>query len=86
MTFGLPLAYLSHVFELLNEPNVITHTGTVQTFIAKLELCSGRVQENITMQFHRYSEVLVTVYNETICCRMKSYISEHLENLIDEFR
>ena len=33
-----------------------------------------------------YSEVIVTVDDETICCRMKSYISEHLENLIDEFR
>ena len=45
-----------------------------------------RVQENITMQFHRYSEVKVTVNDETMCCRMKSYISEHIENLIDEFR
>ena len=91
--FGLSLAYLSDNFELLNElnrkmqgsdNNVITHTDTVKTFIAKLELWDGRVQENITMQFHRYSEVIVTVSDETICCRIKSYISEHLENLIDE--
>ena len=33
-----------------------------------------------------YSEVIVTVDDETICCRMKSYFSEHLENLIDESR
>ena len=26
------------------------------------------------------------VNDETICCRIKSYISAHLENLIDEFR
>ena len=38
------------------------------------------------MQFHRYSEVLVIVNDETICCRMYSYISAHLENLIDKFR
>ena len=45
--FGLSLAYLSDVFELLNElnrkmqgsdNNVITHTDTVKSFIAKLEL------------------------------------------------
>ena len=24
--------------------------------------------------------------DETICCRIKSYISEHIKNLIDEFR
>ena len=66
--------------------NVITLTGTVNTFIAKLELWHGRLPENIAMQFHRYSEVLVTVNDETICCRMKSHISEHLENLIDEFK
>ena len=88
---GLSLAYLSDIFELLNERNkkiqgsdnnVITHTDTVKTFFAKLELWHWRVQENITMQFHRYSEVLVIVSDETICCRMNSYISEHLENLI----
>ena len=93
--FGLSLAYLSDIFELLNElnrkmqgsdNNVITHTDAVKTFIAKLELWHGRVQENITMQFLRYSEVIVTVSNETICCRIQSYISEHLENLIGEFR
>ena len=66
-----------------SDNNVITHTDTVKTFIAKLELWHGRVQENITMQ---YSEVIVTENDETICCRMKSYISEHLENIIDEFR
>ena len=44
------------------------------------------MQENITTQFHRYSEALVTSNDETICCRIKSYISEHLENVIDEFR
>ena len=91
----LSLAYLSDIFDLLNElnrkmqgldNNVITHTDTVKTCIAKLELWHGRVQENIPMQFHRYSEVIVTVSAETIYCRMKSYISEHLENLIDEFR
>ena len=38
------------------------------------------------MQFHRYSEVIVTVNDENTCCRMKSYISEHLENITDEFR
>ena len=69
-----------------SDNNVITHTDTVKTFIAKLELWHGRVQENITMQFHRYSEVLVIVNDETICCRMNSYISEHLENLIGKFR
>ena len=69
-----------------SDNNIITHTDTVNIFIAKLELWHGRVQENITMQFHRYSEVIVTVDDETICCRMKSYISAHLENLIDEFR
>ena len=52
--------------------NVITHTDIVKNVIAKLELWHGRVQENITMQFHRYSEVIVTVSDETICCRMKS--------------
>ena len=45
--YGLSLAYLSDIFELLNElnrkmqhsdNNVITHTDTVKTFIAKLEL------------------------------------------------
>ena len=66
--------------------NVITHTDTVNNFIATLELWHGCVQENVTMQFHRYSEVIVTVADETISCRMKSYISAHLENLIDEFR
>ena len=65
--------------------NAITHTDTVKTFIAKLELWHGCVQEDTTMQFHRYSEVIVTVNDDTICCRMKRYISEHLENLIDEF-
>ena len=65
---------------------MITHTDTVKTFYDKLELWHGCVQENITMQFHRYSEVLVIVNDETICCRMNSYISEHLENLIDKFR
>ena len=59
---------------------------SVKTLIAKPESWHGRVQENITMQFQRYSEVLVTVNDETICCRMKSYISEHLQNIIDEFR
>ena len=39
-----------------------------------------------TSHLNRYSEVIVTVNDETICCRMKSYISEHLENIIDEFR
>ena len=38
--------------------NVITHPDTIKTFIAKLELWHGRVQENILMQFHRYSEVI----------------------------
>ena len=38
------------------------------------------------MQFHRYSEVIVTVDDKTICCRMKSYISAHLEHLIYEFK
>ena len=66
--------------------NAITHTDTVKTFIAKLELWHGCVQEDTTMEFHRYSEVIVTVNDDTICCRMKRYISEHLENLIDEFR
>ena len=60
---GLSLAYLSDIFELLNElnrkiqgtdNNVITHAVTVKTFIAKLELWHGRVQENVTMQFHRF--------------------------------
>ena len=69
-----------------SDNNVITHTDTVKTVFAKLELWHGRVQENITMQFHRYLEVLVIVHDETICCRMNSYISEHLENLIDKFR
>ena len=32
--------------------NVITHTDTVKKIISKLELWHGRVQENITMQFH----------------------------------
>ena len=91
----LSLAYLSDIFELLNElnrkiqgsdNNVITHTDTVKSFFDKLELWHGHVQENITMQFHRYSEVLVIVNDETICCRMNSYISQHLENLIDKFR
>ena len=68
-----------------SDNNVITHTDTVKTFIAKLELWHGRVQENITMQFHRYSEVIVTVIDETIQ-ESESYISEHLENIIDEFR
>ena len=45
--FGLSLAYLSDILELLNElnrkmqhsdNNVITHTDTVKTFIANLEL------------------------------------------------
>ena len=67
-----------------SDNNVITHTDAVKIFIAKLELWHGRVQENITIQFHRYSEVIVTVSDETISCRMKSCISEHLENLIDE--
>ena len=93
--FGLSLAYLSDIFKLLNElnkkiqgsdNNAIAHTDTVKTFITKLELWHGRVQEDTTMQFHRYSEVLVTVNDDTICCRMKRYIGEHLENLIDEFR
>ena len=69
-----------------SDNNVITNTDTVKTFIAKLEMWHGRVQENITMQFHRYSEIIVTVNDETICCTMKSYISEHFENLIAEFR
>ena len=60
--------------------NVITHTDTVKKFIAKLELWHGRYNAV------SYSEVIVTVDDETICCRMKSYISEHLENLIDKFR
>ena len=88
MTFGLSLAYLSEIFELLNElnkkmqgsdNNAITHTDTVKTFIAKSELWHGRVQVDTTstMQFHRYSEVIVTVNDDTICCRMKRYISEH---------
>ena len=59
----LSLTYLSDIFELLNElnrkiqgtdNNVITHAVTVRTFIAKLELWHGRVQENITMQFYRF--------------------------------
>ena len=69
-----------------SDNSVITNTDTVKTFIAKLELWHERVQENITMQFHRYSEVIATVHDETICCRMKSYISEHFGNLIAEFR
>ena len=69
-----------------SDNNAIAHTDTVKTFITKLELWHGRVQEDTTMQFHRYSEVLVTVNDDTICCRMKRYIGEHLENLIDEFR
>ena len=49
--FGLSLAYLSDIFELVNElnrkmqgsdNNVITHTDTVKTFIVKLELWHGR--------------------------------------------
>ena len=68
--FGLSLAYLSDIFELLNElnkkmqgsdNNAITHTDTVKTFIAKPELWHERVQEDTTMQFHRYSEVIVTM-------------------------
>ena len=62
------------------------HNDTVKTSSARLELWHGRVQENTTMRFHRYSEVIVTVNDETICCRMKSYTSEHLKNLTDEFR
>ena len=45
-----------------------------------------RWQENITIQFHRCSEVLVTVSDKNHSSRMKSYISELLENLIDEYR
>ena len=74
---------------MLGSDNIVitcTHTDTVKTCIAKLELWYGRMQENITMQFHRYSEVIVTVNDKTICGRMKSYISEYLENLFDEFR
>ena len=74
---GLSLAYLSDIFKLLNElnrkmqgldNNVITHTDTVKTCIAKLGLWHGRVPENIPMQIHRYSEELVTVSDETIYC------------------
>ena len=45
--FGLSLAYLSDIIELLNElhrkmqhsdNNLITHTDTVKTFIANLEM------------------------------------------------
>ena len=43
--------------------------------------CAGKHYNAVS-----YSEVIVTVDDETICCRMKSYISEHLEKLIDEFR
>ena len=64
--FRLLLAYLSDIFELLNElnrkmqgsdNNVITHTDTVK---------------GITMQFHRYSEVLVTVNDKTILLCIKT--------------
>ena len=44
-----------------SDNNVITNTDTVKTFIANLELWHGRVQEDITMQFPGYSEVIVTV-------------------------
>ena len=40
-----------------SDNNVIKNTDTVKTFIAILELWHGRVQENITMQFHRYLEL-----------------------------
>ena len=43
--------------------------------------CAGKHYNAVS-----YSEVIVTVDDETICCRMKSYVSEHLENLIDKFR
>ena len=73
-------ADLSDIFHLLNElnrkmqcsdNNVITHTDILKTFIGKLELWHGRVQGNITMQFHKFSEVIITVNDETIYCRMK---------------
>ena len=62
-----------------SDNNAITHSDTVKTFIAKSELWHGRVQVDTTstMRFHRYSEVIVTVNDDTICCRMKRYISEH---------
>ena len=76
--FGLSLAYLSDIFELLNElnrkmqgsdNNVITHTDTVKLLLSNSSCgMDVRVQENNTMQFHRYSEVIVTVNDETICC------------------
>ena len=47
-----------------SDNNVITQTDTVKTCIAKLEFWNGHMQENITMQFHRYSEVIVTVNDE----------------------
>ena len=84
--FGLSITCLSDIFELLNKLNRKMQGSDNnailirETFIAKLELWHGRVQKNDTMQFHRYSEVIVTVNDETICCRMKSNISEYLEN------
>ena len=91
--FEPPLAYLSDIFELLNElnrkmqgsdNNAITNTDTVKTLIANsscdMDVCRKK------MRFHKYSEVIVTVNEKIICCRMKSYISKHLENLVDEFR
>ena len=64
-----------------SDNNIITHTDTVKLLLPNSSCWHGRMQENITMQFHWYSEVIVTVNDETICCRMKSYISEHLENI-----
>ena len=68
-----------------SDNNVITHILIQYKLVLPNSSCwHGRMQENISMQFYRYSEVIVTVNDETICCRMKSYISEH--NIIDEFR
>ena len=52
--------------------NVITHTDTVKNCIAKLELWHGCVCAGKHYNAVSYSEVIVTVDDETISCRMKS--------------
>ncbi|CAG4980470.1 unnamed protein product [Parnassius apollo] len=91
-TFQCILAYLTDIFDTLNELNlklqgrngtIISNYDYIQGFIAKLQLWNKKLSSENVISFSRLFEV---IKNNKLDANLKADIKIHLQALEDEFR
>ncbi|CAH1988365.1 unnamed protein product [Acanthoscelides obtectus] len=91
-TFQWRLAYLTDIFDSLNELNlklpgrnntIISNYDYIQGFISKLQLWNQKVSSENVISFSRLFEV---IKNNILDANLKADIKTHLQALQDEFR